>query len=158
MREQSQESNFNEIKAELIRANKVMRDEFLETIALLEQRNLQQDKEILLAEERASSFRQEYTQILDERNYVEKECQNAKAKLHLVERDFQELQNQTFQQNDIYAEILNIKTLQINEKNIEHALRNTAEDARRYSSEVVSLRERLNAQIKDREEEKELLN
>ena len=74
MREQSQESNFNEIKAELIRANKVMRDEFLETIALLEQRNLQQDKEILLAEERASSFRQEYTQILDERNYVEKEC------------------------------------------------------------------------------------
>ena len=57
MREQSQESNFNEIKAELIRANKVMRDEFLETIALLEQRNLQQDKEILLAEERASSFR-----------------------------------------------------------------------------------------------------
>ena len=57
MREQSQESNFNEIKAELIRANKVMRDEFLETIALLEQRNLQQDKEILLAEERSSSFR-----------------------------------------------------------------------------------------------------
>lgn len=57
MREQSQESNFNEIKAELIRANKVMRDEFLETIALLEQRNLQQDKEILHAEERSSSFR-----------------------------------------------------------------------------------------------------
>ena len=65
MREQSQESNFNEIKAELIRANKVMRDEFLETIALLEQRNLEQDKEILLAEERASAFRQDYTEILE---------------------------------------------------------------------------------------------
>ena len=47
-----------------------MRDEFLETIALLEQRNLQQDKELLLAEERASSFRHEYTQILEERNIV----------------------------------------------------------------------------------------
>ena len=88
MREQSQESNFNEIKAELIRANKVMRDEFLETIALLEQRNLQQDKEILLAEERSSSFRQEYTQILEERNYIEKEFGKAEVKLHMVERDF----------------------------------------------------------------------
>ena len=38
-----------------------MRDEFLETIALLERRNLAQDKEILAIEERSSSFRQEYT-------------------------------------------------------------------------------------------------
>ena len=60
------------MKGELIRSNKVMRDEFLETIALLEQRNLQQDKEILAIEERSSSFRQEYTTILEERNYIEK--------------------------------------------------------------------------------------
>ena len=65
-----------------------MRDEFLETIALLEQRNLQQDKELLLAEERASSFRHEYTQILEERNIVANQYNDAKVKLQMVERDF----------------------------------------------------------------------
>ena len=61
-------------------------------------------------------------------------------------------------QNDKYSELLNIKTLQVNEKNIEHAMRNITDDARRYSAEVVSLRDQLASITKDREEEKELLN
>ena len=61
MREQSQESHFNAIKAELMRSNKIMKDEFLETISLLEKKSLDKDKQILDVEERSSSFGQEYT-------------------------------------------------------------------------------------------------
>ena len=47
MREQSQENHFSTMKAELVRSNKVMKDELLATVELLEARSLQQDKDLL---------------------------------------------------------------------------------------------------------------
>ena len=92
MREQSQESHFNAIKAELMRSNKIMKDEFLETISLLEKKSLDKDKQILDVEERSSSFRQEYTQVLEERNYIQQQYENTRANLKALERDFSEFQ------------------------------------------------------------------
>ena len=73
--------------AELNRSNQVMREEFLETISLLERKSIDKEKQVIQVEERAVAFRQEYTQILEERNYLEQQLENTRSSLMIVERD-----------------------------------------------------------------------
>ncbi len=59
------------MKTDLERSNKLLADEMLCTIGLLEQKVVVKEKEVLEQEERALSFRKEFTSVLEERNYFE---------------------------------------------------------------------------------------
>ena len=48
--------------------------------------------------------------------------------------------------------------MQVTDKNIEHAVRNLSDDCKRFSNEVVALRDQLHTCQKDRDEEKQLLS
>ncbi len=71
MRDQSQNQHFDSMKVDLERSNKLLADEMLCTIGLLEQKVVLKEKEVLEQEERALSFRKEFTSVLEERNYFE---------------------------------------------------------------------------------------
>ena len=71
LREQSQDQHFEALKVELVRSNQLMQDEMLGTVALLEQKALLKEKEVLELEDQKITFRKEYTNILEERNYFE---------------------------------------------------------------------------------------
>ena len=74
----------------------------------------------------------------------------------MTESDLQEFQSAVNEQREIQAEILNIRTMKT-DKNIEYALRNLADDNKRYSEDIVSLRDQLYNVQKDKEEERLLL-
>lgn len=46
------------------------------------------------------------------------------------------------EQNDVYGELLNIRSISIGKNTIEHALRNLTEDTKRYSTEMVQYRDK----------------
>jgi len=52
-----------------------MAEEMLNTISLLEQKVCLKEKEVLETEERALSFRKEFTAVLEERNFFERELE-----------------------------------------------------------------------------------
>lgn len=56
---------------EVVRSNKVMREEMLVTIDLMEQKCQNKEKEMRQQEERFQSFKLEYTKVLDERDYMD---------------------------------------------------------------------------------------
>ena len=62
------------------------------------------------------------------------------------------------EQNELYGDLLNIRSISVNKNTIEHALRNLTEDAKRYSAEMVQYRDKYYSCEKDREEERLLLN
>ena len=59
------------MKTELTRSNRLMADEMLGTVALLEQKTLLKEKECLELEESKLAFRKEFTSVLEERNFFE---------------------------------------------------------------------------------------
>ena len=61
-------------------------------------------------------------------------------------------------QCDLYSEILNIRSMQVGHNTIELALRNLADDCKRYSSEMVTYRDKYHTLERDRDEERKLLN
>ena len=61
-------------------------------------------------------------------------------------------------QGELYGDILNIRSMQVGQNTIEHALRNLADDCKRYSSEMVAYRDKFHNLEKDRDEERQLLN
>lgn len=61
-------------------------------------------------------------------------------------------------QGEVYGEILNIRSMQIGQNTIEYALKNLADDCKRYSQEMIQYRDKYHALEKDRDEERKLLN
>ena len=64
----------------------------------------------------------------------------------------------TTKQSELYSDILNVRSMQVGHNTIELALRNLADDCKRYSSEMVAYRDKYHALEKDRDEERKLLN
>ena len=80
--------------------------------------------------------------MLEEKNYFEQQLESTRANLNMVEGDLSELQKIAYEQSSIYADILNIRTMK-SDKNIEHAMRNLAADCKRFSNDIVDLRDQL---------------
>ena len=60
--------------------------------------------------------------------------------------------------NELYSDILNIRSMQVGQNTIEYALRNLSDDCKRYSSEMISYRDKYHQLEQDRDEERKLLN
>ena len=158
MREQSQEQHFQSMKVELCRSNQLMQDEMLNTISLLEQKALLKEKQALEQEEEKHAARQEFLKVLEERNYFEQELCNVADRLKFQEGELDRVQTQAKRQAEVYGEALNIRTMQIGQNTIEYAIKNLADDCKRYSQEMVQYRDKYHALEKDRDEERTLLN
>lgn len=61
LREQSHESSFNSLKAELHLQNRVMRDEMLQTIKMLEKKCDIKERSCMSLEDRLEAFKKEFT-------------------------------------------------------------------------------------------------
>lgn len=103
------------------------------TVSLLEQKVLVKEKEILELEEAKISFRHEFTQMLEERNFFETELHRVNDRLKFVESELERVQTSNSKQSEVYAELLNIRSIAIGTNTIEFALKNLADDAKRYS-------------------------
>ena len=96
MREQNQEIHFDSMKAELMRSNKVMKEELLGTVKLMEALCLQKEDEIKTGEKRMLSFRCEFNKVTDERNYLEEEFDKLKTRFDEVDHAYITLKNSVF--------------------------------------------------------------
>lgn len=158
MRELSQEQNFETIKLELERNNRLMYEEMFSTIALLEQKVLLREKECLEAEERKIEHRREFTKLLEERNYYEQRLNQGTEILKYKESEVERLSIEKHEQDQRYGEILNVHSLSVSADSIEVAMKNATDDARRFHQEMVNYRDSLMNLEKDRDEERLLLN
>jgi hypothetical protein len=109
------------MKAELLRSNQVMRDEFLETIDLLQAKGEQKESEISDLLSKATSFRAEFGNMLEERNFFESEYQYTHAKMQQIEKELEEGRSSWHEWQAKYAHMLGI-TDSITEKSIEVAI------------------------------------
>ena len=146
------------MKAELCESNRLMQDEMLQTISLLEQKAILKEKQALEQEEEKFSVRQEFMKVLEERNFFEQELCKITDRLKFQEAELERVQSTHKKQEEIYGEILNIRSIQIGQNTIEYALKNLADDCKRYSAEMVQYRDKYHSLEKDREEERKLLN
>ena len=76
---------------ELSYANNRIKDELMDTISLLEQKVLVKEKEMLEMEEAKISFRQEFTTVLEERNFFETDLIKANDRLSFVEGELERI-------------------------------------------------------------------
>lgn len=130
----------------------------LGTVALLEQKALLKEKQCLELEEAKISSRKEFASLLEERNFFEQELNKVNDRLKFQEAELERLHASQKKQSDVYSEILNVRSMHISQNTIEHALRNLADDCRRYSSEMVAYRDKYHSLERDRDEERKLLN
>ena len=79
-------------------------------------------------------------------------------RLGFQEAELDRVQAQLAKQGEIYGEILNIRSMSLGQNTVEHALRNLADDAKRYSQELVTYRDKCITMERDRDEERRLLN
>mmetsp|Transcript_46030 Transcript_46030/g.60982 ORF Transcript_46030/g.60982 Transcript_46030/m.60982 type:complete len:144 (+) Transcript_46030:300-731(+) len=135
-----------------------MTEELLGTISLLEQKVLLKEKELLEAEEDKFSFRREFTKVLEERNYFERKLGETGERLKCKETELERMHLTMRERESKYGEILNIRSMTLSENTLEHAMKNAVDDARRYSQEMISYRDKFNQLEKDRDEERLLLN
>ena len=99
------------MKVELENTNRVMAEEMLNTICLLEQKVCLKEKEVLETEERALSFRKEFTAVLEERNFFERELEQTKDKLRFQESELAHLQTTQSDHYQTYGDLLNIRSI-----------------------------------------------
>mmetsp|Transcript_5721 Transcript_5721/g.6858 ORF Transcript_5721/g.6858 Transcript_5721/m.6858 type:complete len:144 (+) Transcript_5721:113-544(+) len=135
-----------------------MTEELLGTISLLEQKVLLKEKELLEAEKDKISFRREFTKVLEERNYFERKLGETGERLNCKETELERMHLTMRERESKYGEILNIRSMTLSENTLEHAMKNAVDDARRYSQEMISYRDKFNQLEKDRDEERLLLN
>lgn len=137
MREQSQETHFEQMKMEMLAQSRLMQDEVLATVALLEQKCAVKDSRLLEEEKEKKSCITEFTKVLEERNFFEQELATVSDRLKFQMAELEHTQQTLKEQNDIYGDLLNIRSISIGKNTIEHALRNLKEDSKRYSAEMV---------------------
>jgi len=158
MREQSQEQQCQALKEQLEVQSRLLLEDLLDTVYLLEQKVVLKEKELLEAEESRLSFRHEFTKVLEERTFYENELNQLSDRLRYTDAELAALRTQSAKQEEVYGELLNIRSIQIGPSTIEYALRNAVEDSKRYSKEMVTYRDKLQQCEADRAEERRLLN
>ena len=69
------------MKQEMEAYNRLLREEMLETVALMEQKCQVKDKQMRELNENKISLRQEFTKVLQERNHFESELEQVSDRL-----------------------------------------------------------------------------
>lgn len=88
LREQSHEISFNSLKTELHLQNRVMRDEMLQTIKMLEKKCDIKERSCTSLEDRLEAFKKEFTQLLEDKDCTDSQYQNMKQDLEQVEQSY----------------------------------------------------------------------
>lgn len=108
LREQSHDSVFNSLKAELHLQNRVMREEMLQTIKMLEKKCDIKERSCISLEDRMEAFKKEFTQLLEDKDCTDSMYQKMKQDLEHVEQSYLNLKAGSLRQNDKLAEIMGL--------------------------------------------------
>ena len=88
LREQSHEISFNSLKAELHLQNRVMRDDMLQTIKMLEKKCEIKERSCTSLEDRLEAFKKEFTQLLEDKDCTDSQYQKIQQDLEHVEQSY----------------------------------------------------------------------
>ena len=123
------------LKNELEHSNQVMSGDMLETIALLEKKCQNKQRDIEDLDRKAVSFRDEFTRMLEERNFFESESNLLSSKYELAQSELDAMRRSQVEWTKTYCDILGIRPVSDFDKSIEDAMRVMAEERHRYQDD-----------------------